>query len=54
MRAEGYEVYRFDGRRLRPRQAGDRAVNYFFLRPEHLGRIPEQLKEPTSGHTIRA
>ena len=54
MRAAGYEVYRFDGRRLRPRQAGDRVVNYFFLRPEHLGRLPEQLKEPSSGHTVPA
>ena len=54
MRAEGYAVYRFDGSRLRPRQPGDRAVNYFFLRPEHLGRLPQELKVTTSGHTVRA
>jgi FkbM family methyltransferase len=54
MRAEGYEIYRFDGQRLRPRQPGDRAVNYFFLRPEHLGRLPQELKVMSSGHTVRA
>ena len=54
MRAAGYEVFRFDGRRLRPRQAGDRAVNYFFLRPEHQGRVPAELKVTTSGRTVRA
>lgn len=54
MRAGGYAVYRFDGRRVRPRQPGDRAVNYFFLRPEHLGRLPQELKITTSGHTVRA
>jgi hypothetical protein len=54
MRAEGYDVYHFDSRRLRPRQPGDRAVNYFFLRPEHLGRLPQELKVTTSGHTVRA
>lgn len=52
MRAAGYEVYRFDCR-LRPRRPGDRAVNYFFLRPEHLGRIPGDMKVTTSGHTTR-
>jgi FkbM family methyltransferase len=51
MRAEGYEIYRFDGQVLRPRVRRDRAVNYFFLRPEHLGRLPQELKTSTSGHT---
>jgi FkbM family methyltransferase len=54
LRVDGYDTYRFDGRRLRPRQAGDRAVNYFFLRPEHLGRLPQDLKVTASGHTSRA
>jgi len=54
LRAEGYEVFRFDGRKLRPRVHGDRAVNYFFLRPEHLGRLPADLKVATSGHTVPA
>ena len=54
LRAEGYDVYRFDGRKLRPRARGDRAVNYFFLRPEHLGRLPADLKAATSGHTVPA
>ena len=54
MRSEGYEIYRFDGRRVRPRQRGDRAVNYFFLRPEHLGRLPQEMKVTTSGHIVRA
>jgi FkbM family methyltransferase len=51
MRTVGYEIYRFDGRKLRPRMRGHRAVNYFFLRPEHLGRLPQELKAATSGHT---
>jgi len=54
MRAAGYEIYRFDGRQLRPRSRGNRAVNYFFLRPEHLGRLPQDLKAATSGHTLPA
>jgi FkbM family methyltransferase len=54
LRAEGYDAYRFDGRKLRPRVNGDRAVNYFFLRPEHLGRLPADLKMVTSGHTVPA
>jgi FkbM family methyltransferase len=54
LRAEGYGVFRFDGRRLRPRVHGDRSVNYFFLRPEHLGRLPADLKMATSGHTVPA
>jgi hypothetical protein len=53
MRADGYDVFWFDGHRLRPRESGDRAVNYFFLRPEHLGRLPGELKVTTSGRTTR-
>ena len=53
MRAEGYEMYRFDGRQVRRREHGTRAVNYFFLRPEHLGRLPQEMKVTTSGHTVR-
>jgi FkbM family methyltransferase len=51
MRAEGYDIYRLDGHKLRPRATGHRAINYFFLRPEHLGLLPEEFKTPTSGHT---
>jgi FkbM family methyltransferase len=54
MRAEGYEMYRFDGRKVRPRATGDRAVNYFFLRPGHLDRLPQELKLTTSGRTVPA
>lgn len=36
----GYGVFRPDGERLLPRRPGDRAVNYFFLRPEHIVRMP--------------
>jgi hypothetical protein len=54
MRTEGYEVFRFDGRKVRSRVHGDRAVNYFFLRPEHLGRLPQEMKVTTSGHTFPA
>lgn len=53
MIGEGYGTFRFDGRRLWPRQPGDRAVNYFFLRPEHLGRLPQELTVTTSGHIGR-
>jgi FkbM family methyltransferase len=54
MRAEGYEIFCFDGRKVRPRLPGDRSVNYFFLRPEHLGRLPQELKVTTSGRTVPA
>ena len=36
----GYTTYRLDGGRLVVRRPGDRAVNYFFLRPEHVARVP--------------
>ncbi len=36
----GYKAYRVDGERLVVRRPGDRAVNYFFLRPEHVARLP--------------
>jgi hypothetical protein len=36
----GYKAYRLDGERLVARRPGDRAVNYFFLRPEHVARLP--------------
>lgn len=32
---KGYSVFWFDGTNLRPRQPGDRSVNYFFLTEEH-------------------
>jgi FkbM family methyltransferase len=34
-----YGPWWFDGRRLIERRPGDRSVNYFFLRPEHLVRL---------------
>jgi FkbM family methyltransferase len=52
MRSEGYEIFHFDGHRVRPRERGTRAVNYFFLRPEHLGRLPQDMKVTTSGHIV--
>ncbi|HEX3151469.1 MAG TPA: FkbM family methyltransferase [Gemmataceae bacterium] len=52
MRSEGYEIYHFDGHRVEPRERGMRAVNYFFLRPEHLGRLPQEMKVMTSGPTV--
>jgi FkbM family methyltransferase len=36
----GYKAYRTDGKRLVARCRGDRAVNYYFLRPEHVARLP--------------
>lgn len=48
----GYEMFWFDGRRLRPRGHGDRAVNYFFLRPGHIGRLLRFLSPTTNGHTV--
>ena len=40
MRKNGYAEYLLDGKRVRRRATGDRAVNYFFLRPEHIARLP--------------
>lgn len=34
LRGAGYEVYWFDGEKLRPRLQGERSQNYFFLMPE--------------------
>jgi len=36
MRQFGYRPYNLDDGRARPRAPGDRAINYFFLRPEHV------------------
>jgi FkbM family methyltransferase len=41
LQENGYEVYWFDGTTLRRRQRGDKSVNYFFLRPEHLQVLRE-------------
>lgn len=38
--SHGYQPYWFDGREVRLRQRGERSVNYFFLRPHHVERIP--------------
>lgn len=35
----GYQSYTVEGDSLRTRQVADRAVNYFFLRPEHIARL---------------
>ena len=39
----GYEPFWFDGTRLRPRQTGERSVNYFFLTRRHLRALPPEL-----------
>jgi FkbM family methyltransferase len=39
MALAGYRVFHLDGDEPRPRVSGDRAVNYFFLRPEHRRRL---------------
>jgi FkbM family methyltransferase len=45
--SHGYRAYWFDGREVRPRQRGERSVNYFFLQPHHVARIPtEYFGEP--------
>jgi FkbM family methyltransferase len=36
MRQSGYRPFNLDDGRARPRATGDRSVNYFFLRPEHV------------------
>jgi FkbM family methyltransferase len=36
MRQAGYRMYHLDFGTPRPRATGDRAANYFFLRPEHV------------------
>jgi FkbM family methyltransferase len=43
MALAGYRVFHLDGQRPRPRVSGDRAVNYFFLRPEHRRRLQAAL-----------
>jgi FkbM family methyltransferase len=54
----GYGAYRLDGDRLVLRKRGDRAVNYFFLRPEHVARLPATARRPAlttaTGRTSRA
>jgi FkbM family methyltransferase len=44
LRGAGYEAYRFDGHRLRRRAGGDRCLNTFFLRREHVESIPISLR----------
>jgi hypothetical protein len=36
LRGAGYDIYWFDGEKLRRRLEGERSQNYFFLMPEHL------------------
>jgi len=36
LRGAGYDVYWFDGEKLRPRLEGERSQNYFFLMPKHV------------------
>jgi FkbM family methyltransferase len=52
MEGGGYEMFWFDGRRLRPRGPGDRAVNYFFLRPGHVARLLRYFSPMTNGPTV--
>ena len=40
--ASGYRAYYFDGAKLRVRNARDRSINYFFLRPEHMRVLEER------------
>lgn len=44
MALAGYRVFHLDGELPRPRVAGDSAVNYFFLRPEHRRRLDAALR----------
>jgi FkbM family methyltransferase len=44
----GYLSLWFDGLHLRPRERGDRSVNYFFLTRRHLRLIPEDLMKDCS------
>ena len=37
--ASSYRAWIYDGSSLRPRRFGDASVNYFFLTPEHQGRL---------------
>ncbi len=51
----GYQVYLFDGEKLRLRQKGDRSTNYFFFRNEHLSRLePEWFAENDQKSQSRA
>lgn len=44
MREGDYEAFRFDGNRLCRRTPGDRSVNTFFLRREHIESVPMSLR----------
>ena len=41
---KGYSVWWFDGVKLQNRQSGDRSINYFFLRDDHIKTL--RSKEP--------
>jgi FkbM family methyltransferase len=52
--SHGYEAYRFDGQLLRKRIPGDRSVNYFFLTPAQVARLPRTLFDGGQAEVRRA
>lgn len=39
MRRHGFRIYIFEDNILRPRRSGDKSVNYFFLKENHLNKL---------------
>lgn len=50
----GYDPFRFDGQTLTRRRPGERSVNYFFLTPAHVARLPRNLLGGGSANVRRA
>jgi len=48
LQEEGYSVWLFDGKYLRTRCTGDKAVNYFFLTKDHIDLVKGLLPETVS------
>lgn len=43
LRGAGYDVFWFDGEKLRRRREGERSQNYFFLMPQHMKSLSSYL-----------
>ncbi|MGO8796755.1 MAG: FkbM family methyltransferase [Candidatus Sulfotelmatobacter sp.] len=53
LRAAGYEAYWLDGEKLRPRLAGEKSQNYFFLTPHHLDFLSTRGAPQVEGLTVK-
>jgi len=45
LREWGYELYIYDGQKLRKRNLGERCLNYFFLQKKHLPLVDGVLEK---------